>query len=255
LKYIWYCLTAKRQLSNNFHYQFVNDFITNVVRGKDPVDYDGIEKNYKNLRYDTTILNVQDLGAGSVSGRGQIRQVSQLVRHSSIGLKYGRLLSRLVHSIKPFTIIELGTGAGFSTMYMALASDKCKIYSIEGSPEIADLAGGNIKSLGLKNTEIIAGSFNDILPAVLQKIQHPLFIFIDGDHRGENLIGYFETILPFTTENTVVVLDDIRWSLSMEKAWKKIVKRTEVSVSIDLFRMGILFLEKNINKQHFIVKF
>lgn len=255
MKYIWYCLTAKRQLSNNFHYQFVNDFITNVVRGKDPVDYDGIEKNYKNLRYDTTILNVQDLGAGSVSGRGQIRQVSQLVIHSSIGPKYGQLLSRLVHSIKPSTIIELGTGAGFSTMYMALASDKCKIYSIEGSPEIADLAGRNIKSLGLKNTEIIAGSFNDILPVVLQKIQHPLFIFIDGDHRGENLIGYFETILPYTTENTVVVLDDIRWSLSMEKAWKKIVKRTEVSVSIDLFRMGILFLEKNINKQHFIVKF
>ena len=226
-----------------------------MVRGEDPADYDRIKKNYKNHRDDTTILNIKDLGAGSVSGKGQVRQVNQFVRHASISPKYGRLLSRLVHFIKPFTIIELGTGAGFSTMYMALASDKCKIYSIEGSPEIADLAGGNIKSLGLKNTEIIAGSFNDILPVVLQKIQHPLFIFIDGDHRGENLIGYFETILPYTTENTVVVLDDIRWSLSMEKAWKKIVKRTEVSVSIDLFRMGILFLEKNINKQHFIVKF
>jgi len=226
-----------------------------VVRSKDPVNYDRIEKNYKDLRYDTRILNIRDLGAGYVSGEGQIRQVKQLVRHSSISPEYGRLLSRFVHFIKPFTIIELGTGAGFSTMYMSLASDKCRIYTIEGCPEIADLAGRNIESLGLKNTEIITGSFKDSLPEVLQKIQHPLLIFIDGDHRGESLMGYFETILPFTTGNTVFVLDDIRWSRSMEKSWEKIIKRKEVSVSIDLFRIGILFLKKNINKHHYVIRF
>jgi predicted O-methyltransferase YrrM len=226
-----------------------------VVRGKDPVDYERIEKNYKNLRHDTSILNIQDLGAGPASGNGRIRQVGQFVRYSSISPEYGRLLSRIIHYLKPFTIIELGTGAGFSTMYMALAGDNCMIYTIEGCPEIADLAGRNIKSLGLENTEIITGSFNDILPAVIQKIQHPLFVIIDGDHRGESLTGYFETILPLTTENSVFVLDDIRWSLSMETAWKKIIKRKEVSVSIDLFRMGIIFLKKNINKQHFVVRF
>jgi predicted O-methyltransferase YrrM len=226
-----------------------------VVRGKDSYNYSKIDEIFKNLRHDSTILDIQDLGAGSASGNVLHRKVSKCVRNSSINSKYGRLLSRLVQSIKPSTIIELGTGAGFSTMYMAEAYDHCKIFSIESCTEIAGLASRNINNLGLKNTEIITGSFSDVLPVLLPRIEHPLFIFIDGDHNGEHLLGYFKTILPFTDENTVFVLDDIRWSISMEKAWKQIIKRQEVSVSIDLFRMGILFLMKNINKQDYVIKF
>jgi predicted O-methyltransferase YrrM len=221
----------------------------------DTVDYANIEKIYKSLRCDSKKLSIQDLGAGSLTGKEHLRKAGQIVKHSSVSGKYGKLLSRIVHRLNPSTIIELGTGTGFSTMYMALANDQCKIYTIEGCPEIADLADRNIKSLGLTNAEIITGSFNNILPAVLQKLKHPLFIFIDGDHRGENLIGYFEKLLPFTNENSVFVLDDIRWSVSMERAWEKIIKRTEVWVSIDLFRMGILFLKKNTHKQHYVIRF
>ena len=190
-----------------------------------------------------------------MSGNIRPGKVNQLVRNSSIRTRYGQLLTRLVHWVNPSAIIELGTGAGFSTMYMAIASDKCKIYSIEGCPDIADLARKNIKYLGLDNAKIITGSFSEILPGILPGIEHPLFVFIDGDHRGENLSAYFDTILPFTTENTVFVFDDIRWSGSMEKAWQELIRRKEVSVSIDLFRVGILFLYKNINKQHHILKF
>jgi predicted O-methyltransferase YrrM len=164
-------------------------------------------------------------------------------------------MSRLIISLKPSTIIELGTGVGISTMYMASASEHSQVYTVEGCAELAGLAKRNMKNLGLINTEIIIGSFNEILPDLMQKIQHPLFIFIDGDHTGENLARYYEKILPFTDENSVFVFDDIRWSVSMEKAWNEIIKRPEVSVSMDLFRMGILFLKKNIHKQHYIIKF
>jgi predicted O-methyltransferase YrrM len=221
-----------------------------VVRGKDPFNYDKIDNIYKSLRYDSTILDIQDLGAGSVSGNDLSQTVSKFVRNSSINSGYGRLLSRIVQSMKPSTIIELGTGAGFSTMYLAMARDQCKIFSIEGSTEIAGLACRNINRLDLKNTEIITGSFSDILPVLLPKVKHPLFIFIDGDHNGEHLLGYFKTMLPFTDENTVFVLDDIRWSISMEKAWKQIIKKQEVSVSIDLFRMGILFMKKMLKNKN-----
>jgi len=207
------------------------------------------------LRHDNTVLEIFDLGAGSLSGNVRSGKVNQLVRNSSINPRYGQLLTRLVHSINPSAIIELGTGAGFSTMYMAIASDKCKIYSIEGCPDIADLARRNVKYLGLDNTKIITGSFSEILPEILPGITHPLFVFIDGDHKGEHLSAYFDTILTFSTENTVFVFDDIRWSGSMEKAWKELIRRKEVSVSIDLFRTGILFLNKNISKQHHILKF
>jgi len=255
IEYLWIRIIAESWKGNRIYSPFINDFITNTVRGKDPVNFDKIDKLYKHLQYDSTKLSIRDLGAGSVSGTGQYRRISQILRYSSIKRKYGRLLSRIVHWISPSTIIELGTGAGFSTMYMAVSCNQCKVFSIEGCPEIAELAGRNMKSLSLNNTEIITGSFNEILPAILQKIHHPLLIFIDGDHLGQNLNGYYETILPFTDENSVFVFDDIRWSESMEKAWKEIIKREEISVSLDLFRMGILFFKKNIRKQHLVVKF
>ena len=177
------------------------------------------------------------------------------MRNSSIKLKYGRLLSRIVKSLKPSTIIELGTGAGFSTICMAIASQESMIYSVEGSPEIADLARGNLKRSGITNAEVITGLFSQELPELLSRIQNPLLVFIDGDHRGEHLIEYLKIILPRADDNTVIILDDIRWSESMEKTWKEIIIQNEVTVSIDLFRMGTLFFRKNINKQHFNINY
>jgi predicted O-methyltransferase YrrM len=255
LKYIHYLLTSRHSRGHGIHSPFVYDFVTNVLRGHDKADYGQIEKLKKELRNDFSQLNIIDLGAGSGSGTGTIRSTAYIVNHTSINPKFGRFLARLVDWLSPSTIIELGTGVAFSTMYMAVASENGKIYSIEGCPEIAALARSNIKKPGFKNTDIITGSFDKILPSLCQKIRHNLLVFIDGDHRGSHLIRYFESILPFTNENSVFVFDDIRWSGSMEKAWKDIIRRTEISVSIDLFRMGIVFMKKNLFKQDYVIRF
>jgi predicted O-methyltransferase YrrM len=126
---------------------------------------------------------------------------------------------------------------------------------VEGCPEIAGIAEKNITKLCIKNTELITGSFMEILPSLLRQINQNLLVFIDGDHRGDHLMNYVELILPFTNENSVIVMDDIRWSESMEKAWEEIIKRKEISVSIDLFRMGIIFMKKNMYKQHYVIRF
>lgn len=254
-KYIPYLLTSRHSRGHGIHSPFVYDFVTNVLRGPDHTDYKQIERLKEDLKHDFSELHIIDPGAGSQSGAEKILSAAYIVNHTSVNSKFGRLIARLVDWLSPSTIIELGTGAAFSTMYMAVAADQCKIFSIEGCPEIAKLAERNITKLGLFNTEIITGSFTDLLPSLLPKIHHTLLVFIDGDHRGSHLINYFESILPFTNENSVFVFDDIRWSGSMEKAWKDIIKREEISVSIDLFRMGILFMKRNIFKQHYVIRF
>jgi len=222
-----------------------------VIGGPDNFDFKKIETIRKEMSKDDSKIEVTDLGAGSQKGAGRMCTAGYIVKHTSLKSKYGRMLARFVAWLSPSTIIELGTGAGLSTMYMAAILNKSKIFSIEGSPQIANLAQENIRRLGLKNVEIITGSFDDVLPEILQKIKHDLFVFIDGDHRGDRLAGYYESILPFTNQNSVIVLDDIRWSASMENAWLDMIKRNEVSVSIDLFRMGIIFLKKDIGKSHY----
>ncbi len=66
---------------------------------------------------------------------------------------------------------------------------------------------------------------------------------------------YFNMIKPYLSKNGIVVFDDINWSSQMRKAWKDIKKDKQVTMSIDLFFMGIVFVNKNLSKQDFIVRF
>jgi predicted O-methyltransferase YrrM len=80
--------------------------------------------------------------------------------------------------------------------------------------------------------------------------------FIDGNHRREPTLRYFETILPKTHEGSCIIFDDIHWSREMEDAWEKIRKDTRVTLSIDLFFIGIVFFRKEFReKQHFSIRF
>jgi len=53
-------------------------------------------------------------------------------------------------------------------------------------------------------------------------------------------------------EKSVVVVDDIHWSVEMEKAWEELCRHPLVYGSVDLFRCGILFFDPALNRQHFI---
>jgi hypothetical protein len=53
--------------------------------------------------------------------------------------------------------------------------------------------------------------------------------------------------------DTIFILDDIRWSDDMFDAWNILRSSEKFNVSIDLFRMGILIPRKQQVKEHFIL--
>jgi hypothetical protein len=55
---------------------------------------------------------------------------------------------------------------------------------------------------------------------------------------------------------TVFVFDDIHWSREMEQAWKVIKDHPAVTLTIDLFFIGIVFIRpEQRSKEHFIIPF
>ena len=127
---------------------------------------------------------------------------------------------------------------------------------MEGSAKIAAIARVNLSSLGLKNIGVIEGDFNNTLPEYLSSNKKIDFVFLDGNHRKVPTLKYFEEILLNANEETIFVFDDIHWSKEMEEAWEIIKAHTQVTLTLDLFFIGIAFLGKNFKeKQHFVIRF
>ena len=73
---------------------------------------------------------------------------------------------------------------------------------------------------------------------------------------GKNLyLRYFEKMAEISDNNTVIVIDDINYSTEMEEAWNEIKQHEKVSVTIDIFRMGIVFFRKGISHNDYIIRY
>lgn len=263
LKYLTYYLTASNGEGHGIHSPFVFDFIRNVLNDKTRYeDYEKIEKLRNKLLKDQTILTIEDLGAGSSSSALKQRSVSSIASRAVKPKKYAQLIYRIAKYYQPHSIIELGTSLGITTSYLSLASPGGKVFTLEGSGEIANVARQNFKVLELQDSgraasiNLIEGNFDHTLPTVLYTLTSVDLSFIDGNHRREPTENYFYWLLEKANSNSIFIFDDIHWSGEMEQAWRHIKEHPATRCSIDLFFVGIVFLRQEFKeKQHFKIRF
>ena len=255
IRYIRYWLSAKT--AHGIHSPFVFTLYNDVINKKGSYySFDKIEQLRKKLLLSQKEIDVTDLGAGK-SGK---RTIAEIAGRSAKSRKYCELLFRLAYHFsarggKPLTILELGTSLGISTAYLASASPNSKVITIEGCPNTAAEAKKNFDALGLKNIESVVGNFDVKLAAVIGHQASALdLIFIDGNHRKIPTLNYFSQCLSHSNNNSVFIFDDIHWSDEMEEAWEEIKKHPKVTVTIDLFFLGLLFFRKEQAKEDFILK-
>ena len=253
--YIRFRTRARHRQGRGIHPPFAYEFIREAVFGKDIPGLEGIEELRKGLLGNREILKVADRGAGSRLNQGENRSIRNLVKHTAIAAKKGRLLARIEGYLKFPLVIELGTGTGISCLYLGMSSPKSKVLSCEGSPAIAALARQNIRQLGVSNIEVQNDLFLEWLPRALNQHSGELIVFLDGDHRGERLLQYCSMIMDSGLSKAVIVLDDIHWSWDMNHAWRTLLRRDEISLSIELYNTGIVFLGYDIQKNHFVLNF
>ncbi|MCK7553495.1 class I SAM-dependent methyltransferase [Chitinophaga sedimenti] len=253
-KYLRYYFSAGNR--HDVHSPFVFTLIEEVLSKKAArAAYDPIEALRTKLLQSRDIVNVTDLGAGSLTGAGTERKVSDIARHAAKPPKFGQLFYRMVQHFAPANIPELGTSLGMSTAYMASARPNSTVYTIEGCPNITAQAKANFAELGLQNIRQFTGNFDDVLPKVLQEVT-PDFVYIDGNHRKEPTLDYFRQCADKASENAVFIFDDIHWTNGMEEAWKTIQDDERVTLTVDLFFIGLVFFRKDFKvKQHFTIKF
>ena len=255
LEYLKYYLTSNN--AHGLHSPFVFNLYNDVFKDNTPFYcFQKIEDIRDNLKLNFDSIELEDYGAGSRNEISKIKTISEIANSSLTKAKYAQLIFRLLNNGTAENIVELGTSLGLTTSYLASVNPKSTVYSFEGDKSIAKVATNNIKSLGLENVDLNVGEFSKTLEPWLNSIEFKLdFVFLDGNHRFESTMSYFEMILPHIHDKTIVIIDDIRWSKGMEKAWDELKSRKEVGVSIDVFQMGILFFKKDQIKENFRIRY
>jgi predicted O-methyltransferase YrrM len=239
------------------HSPFVFGLINNVFRDRS-VNKDLAELNLVNQKYKKRKdwIETVDLGAGAGKNKNVRRKtdVGKVVRKRGHNRRQLEMLYRLSRHFKPNTILEFGTAAGISTLYLGRGNPGCRLISMEGCMGLASVAQSNFEKRNLV-VQLEIGDFNGMLDQVLAGIDQLDMVFFDGNHRKKPTLRYFNSCLSLANEESVFLFDDIHWSKGMEKAWEMIKKDKRVTITIDLFWVGLVFFKKGVAKQDFVLRY
>lgn len=254
-QYVRYYFTANTE--HGIHSPFVYKFITELLYDQTPYyKFSKLNKQRARLLNNETVLHIVDFGAGSLTSVGSNRKIRDIARSALSKPKFSELYFRIIEHYKSQNILELGTSLGLNAAYLAIGNSKSQVYSFEGSSTLVDISKKLFNQLKLKNVQVIEGDFEESLPSFLKERTPTLdFIFLDGNHRKKATLQYFEWLLPYCHSNSIIVFDDIRWSREMQEAWEVIKSHERVTVTIDLFFVGIVFLRTEQVKEDFVIRF
>jgi len=128
----------------------------------------------------------------------------------SVSAPQGKLLYLLAMQCRPRRILEIGTLAGYSGIWLARSlPEGGHLITLEIDPRHAEVAGANFARAGLAGcVEIRVGSALETLPALAAERGEPFdFTFIDADKTSTP--RYLEWAIAMSRVGSVIVIDNV----------------------------------------------
>ena len=257
--YIRHFFCAWNTTGEGIHSPYLFELVRFVLRDENAYYcFADIERRRELLLACQDVLDVTDFGsAGSPEGKQVQRRVCDIAKTHLERPKIGQLLFRLVnfiaqHEKRPLEIIELGTSLGVTTAYLASAGSRHRVMTLEGSEAVLRVAQGVWRALRLENIEWQQGNIDDTLfKCAREKLD---LAYVDANHTFEATMRYVRFLLPRMNEKGVIVIDDIHHSEQMEQAWAALKDDARVTTSMDLYHVGLLFVDPHYLKRHYRIR-
>ncbi|SFN32747.1 O-methyltransferase [Salegentibacter flavus] len=166
LRYLRFLLTSQNE--HGLHSPFVFELVTRCFYDKTKYpEYEILENYRKELLEDKRKIEVTDFGAGSRVFKSKEREVAAIARNVGIPQKRAKFLFRLAKYLECRNILELGTSLGIGTAALAL-NKYSQVTSIEGCPQTAEVARGQLKKFGFENVNLEIGEFEMVLGDIVE---------------------------------------------------------------------------------------
>lgn len=132
-----------------------------------------------------------------------------------------RFYHKILSGIKARTILELGTSTGYSTLWFAdaIMQNKPRIITIEGNPVKVEMAQANFEAAGISG--MIKIRHGQILDVLQDMPDTPTFDFVLIDADKENVMEYFDLVLPKTRIGGIIATDNVLLPAKYQKFMRK----------------------------------
>ena len=216
LKYLW-----QRKSEYGIHSPFVYDFMRKVLNDSG-----------SNRDYDT------------------IYRIARLLDKRKLNFnlrKQSRLLYRMVRYFEPDSVVSFGKVSALNTAAMALGHLQTKVY-LEESDDFLE----TLNSMGVVNVSLIQPEEFDSEHFKRLNIG---YVFFSRNSFEDDTWDYLADCLNHKTSDSVFVFEGIHHNRNMEDAWEEIKANDDVSVTFDLYCVGMVFFREGIEKQDFVLKY
>ncbi len=257
--FIRHFLTAWNTTGEGIHSPYLFRLVRFVMRDENTFYcFADIERRREYLKACEEELDVVDFGsAGSPEGKLIKRRVCDIAKTQLESPKIGQLLFRIINFMtqeqkRPLQILELGTSLGITTAYLAASNSRNNITTLEGSGAVLKIAQGVWRALKLENISWQEGNIDNTL--YIYARENLDLAYVDANHTYEATKRYVDFLLPRMTEKGIIVLDDIHYSEGMERAWEEIKQDQRVTTTMDLYHVGMLFVDPHYLKRHYTIR-
>ena len=157
-------------------------------------------------KYISDLLGKEDKALKDATKSLDIEGLPQI----SVTANQGKFLQVMAMACNATKILELGTLAGYSTIWLArMLPENGKMITIEFDKHHANVARKNIDNAGLtKKVDLRVGKALDILPKMIANNEGPFdMIFIDADKPP--YAEYFEYAVTLSRPGTLIICDNV----------------------------------------------
>ncbi len=175
------------------------------------------------------------------------------IKKSIINKRQLELLQRLCAYNDAKTIIELNCSNGLSALYLASNSTNSTVYTYEIDENMYNNADLLINRSLLKNIKLYKKGKDICYTKELENFTQIDILHINMC--GGDIFDIYTTAKKRSNSSSIFIFSGIDQSRINRENWKKIIIDKNISLSIEIFNMGIIWFNPEIPKQHYKVAF